>query len=626
MSDDFDSNALTEAERVDCWQKRLSRAEEYWKPFHDLVEETRKYYGNEKNKNKHNIFWASVEIMKPFLYFKQPRPYADRREKSSDPVIAAACRIITNALVWNLQQFDFDSAVKYARNDFLISGMGILEEKYEAELQQAEVDGEIGEIKSSERVVTSYFDPADFLADSEKVGIWEDAGWVARKIWMTKQEVIDAFGEEVKDLIVEPGEKDYQGKDTLVYKVWDRETAKIYWISKECKTKFLKISADLLKLPDFFPFPKPIFATQRNDSLLPVPDYAEIKSLLDELDGVTNRMKLTMKALKVSGAYDSAFPELGNILNKDVTLVSIPDFDKLRDAGGLRGIMDFAPIEQYLKVLQQLSERRQQLKAEIFELTGVSDIMRGNSNPNETATAVKQKTNFGSLRNQDRQNDMQRFLTDLFKIKAEIICECFSEETLAGFLPENNVYPPDVVWKAVQYLKAEKLSGLALGIETDTAFNQDAEAQKAMETVKTINDMIKISFEVVSAQPLLLPLYKQMMISVVATLPNARQFEAVIEQTFAQIGNQLRQSKPQQPNPQLLAVQNQAQKNAQEFAVKKEQNQIKSQELALKKQIEDNKVAMQNKEAELQFALKQEQIAAGNAVTANISTGYVKGF
>lgn len=623
MSDDFD---MTEAERVDRWQKRLSRAEEYWKPFHDLIEETRKYYGNEKNKNKHNIFWASVEIMKPFLYFKQPRPYADRREKSSDPVIAAACRIIENALVWDLAQFDFDSAVKYARNDFLISGMGILEEKYEAEMQSAEVDGEISEIKRSERVVTSYFDPADFLADSEKVGIWEDAGWAARKIWMTKQEVIDAFGEEVRNLIVEPGEKDYQGKDTLIYKVWDRETAKIYWISKECKTKFLKVSDDLLKLPGFFPFPKPIFATQRNDSLLPVPDYAEIKSLLDELDGVTNRMKLTMKALKVSGAYDSAFPELGNILNKDVTLVSIPDFDKLREAGGLRGIMDFAPIEQYLNVLKQLSERRQQLKAELFELTGVSDIMRGNSNPNETATAVKQKTNFGSLRNQDRQNDMQRFLTDLFKIKAEIICERFSEETLAGFLPENNVYPPEVVWKAVQYLKTEKLSGMALGIETDTAFNQDAEAQKAMETVKAINDMVKIAFEVISAQPLLLPLYKQMMISVVATLPNARQFESVIEQTFAKIGSQLSQPKPPQPNPQLLAVQNQAQKNAQEFAVKKEQNQIKSQELALKKQIEDNKVAMQNKEAEMQFALKQEQIAAGNAVTANISTGYVKGF
>lgn len=626
MSDDFDSNALTEAERVDQWQKKLSRAEEYWKPFHDLIEETRKYYGNEKNKNKHNIFWASVEIMKPFLYFKQPRPYADRREKNSDPVIAAACRIIENALVWNLQQFDFDSAVKYARNDFLISGMGILEEKYEAELQSAEVDGEISEIKSSERVVTSYFDPVDFLADSEKVGIWEDTGWVARKVWMTKQEVIDAFGEEVKNLIVEPGEKDYQGKDTLIYKVWDKKTAKIYWISKECKTKFLKVSDDLLKLPDFFPFPKPIFATQRNDSLIPIPDYAEIKSLLDELDGVTNRMKLTMKALKVSGAYDSAFPELGNILNKDVTLVSIHEFDKLREAGGLRGIMDFAPIEQYMNVLQQLSERRQQLKTELFELTGVSDIMRGNSNPNETATAVKQKTNFGSLRNQDRQNDMQRFLTDLFKIKAEIICERFSAETLVGFLPENNVYPPDVVWKAVQYLKTEKLSGMALGIETDTAFNQDAEAQKAMETVKAINDMIKISFEVVSAQPLLLPLYKQMMISVVATLPNARQFESVIEQTFAQIGNQLSQPKQPQPNPQLLAVQNQAQKNAQEFAVKKEQNRIKSQELALKKQIEDNKVAMQNKEAELQFALKQEQIAAGNAVTANISTGYVKGF
>lgn len=617
---------LNEAELVDKWHKKLSRAEEFWRPFHELVEETREYYKNQKNKNKHNIFWAAVEIMKPFLYFKQPRPYVDRKEKNADPVISAACRIVENALMWDLEQFDFDSVVKYARNDFLISGMGVLEEKYEAELKHAEIGGEIGEIKASERVVTDYFDPVDFLADSEKVGIWEEADWVARKIWMTKQEVIDAFGEEVRDLIVDPGDNDYKGKDTLIYKIWDKTSKKIYWISKECEIRFLKISEDMLKLQGFLPLPKPIFATQSNDAMVPVPDYSEIKSLLDELDGVTSRMRMTMKAFKVSGAYDRAFPELGNILNKDVTLVAVDDFDKLRDVGGLRGVIDFAPIEQYLNVLRGLAERRQQLKTELFEISGVSDIMRGNSDPNETATAVRQKTNFGSLRNQDRQNDMQRFLTDLFKIKAEIICERFSDETLAAFLPQSDAYPPEVIVKAVLYLKEQKLRGMILGIETDTAFNQEAEARKAMETVKSINDMIKVAFEVLSAQPLLLPLYKQMIMSVVVTLPNARQFQSVIEQTFAKIEQQIAMPKPPLPNPKLLSLQNQAQKNMQEFAVMKEKNIIKGQELALKKQIADDKVAMQNKEAEMQFALKQEKIAIGQPVTANISTGYVRGF
>ena len=144
--------------------------------------------------------------------------------------------------------------------------------------------------------------------------------------------------------------------------------------------------------------------------------------------------------------------------------------------------------------------------------------------------------------------------------------------------------------------------------------------------MKTINEMINTAFQAVSAQPLLLPVYKQMIMSIVATLPNARQFEAVIDDALNKIAQQLSQPKQPQPNPQLMAVQNQATKNQQEFAIKKEQNQLKGQELALKKQAEDNKIAMQNKEAEMQFALKQEQIASGRNVTANISTGYVKGF
>lgn len=618
-----DEKAMSEAEKVKQWHERITKAEKEYEPFHDLIKETREYYKNESKKNKHSIFWASVETMKPFLYFKQPRPYVDRKEKTSDPAEMVACKIIEKALAWDLAQFDFDSVIKYVRNDFLISGMGLAEEKYEAEFEDIVENGDLLPLKKSEKVVTSYIDPVDFIADVEKVGIWEDVTWVARKIWMTKQEVIDAFGEEVKDLIVEPGEKEYQGKDTLVYKIWDKKTSRIYWLSKVCKTDFLKVSDDLLKLNGFFPMPKPIFATQANDSLIPVPDYREIRALLKEMDGLTERMRLTMKALKVSGAYDKAFPELANILDKEVTLVAVSDFQKLKDAGGIAGIIDFAPIKQYIDVLSSLAQRRAEIKAELFEITGVSDIMRGNSDPRETAQAVKQKTNFGSLRNQDRQNDMQRFICDLFKIKAEIICERFDAETLAAFVPNT---PPKVLTQAVELLKTQKLRGMALGIETDTVFNQDAEAEKALSAVKTINDMINTAFQAVSAQPLLLPVYKQMIMSIVATLPNARQFEAVIDDALNKIAQQLSQPKQPQPNPQLMAVQNQATKNQQEFAIKKEQNQLKGQELALKKQAEDNKIAMQNKEAEMQFALKQEQLAAGRNVTANISTGYVKGF
>lgn len=609
-------------ELVERWKKKISASEKKYEDYHKLVKEIREYYTNAKKKNKQNIFWSSIETLKPFLYFKQPKPYIKRKEKNANPVQALACKILEKALEWDLEQFDFDSVIKYARNDFLLSGMGLVFEKYTADFEM--VDG--FELKNDEKVETVYFSPLDFIADVEKVNVWEDMKWLARIIYMTKQEVLDNFGEQARDIIVEDDEEDYQKKNTKVYEIWDKESQKIYYLSKECESRFLKETEDPLKVRGFFNCPKPIFATLANDGIIPVPDYTEIKEQLDELDGITARMKKIMQALKVSGCYDSSFPELNNILNKDVTLVSLSDFERLKEAGGIKGIIDFVPIDQFVNALVSLAERRQDLVTQIYEITGVSDIMRGNSDANETATAVNKKTNFGTLRNQDRQNDMQRFICDLFKIKAEIICEQFSSDKLAGFLDENEQQNIELVQQAVLLLKEDKLRGMVLDVETDVSFNQDAVAEKTMETVKVINDMVNSSFQAISAQPALLPLYRKMVESMIVTLPNARQFEPVIESVFQNI--EVGFSRPQEPkpDPEEQKIQIAAQKNQQEFQIKQEQNRIKEEELALKKQIEDNKVAMTNKEAEMQFALKQQEIAAGREMNANITTGYVKGF
>ena len=145
--------------------------------------------------------------------------------------------------------------------------------------------------------------------------------------------------------------------------------------------------------------------------------------------------------------------------------------------------------------------------------------------------------------------------------------------------------------------------------------------------------MVTAAFQVVSAQPALLPLYKQMIDSVVVTLPNTRQFSAAIDETFARIEAELAQPEQEQPNPDMIRAQAdmaRAQadqvKNANEFQIKQEANAIKQEEVALKKKIEDNKVMMANKEAEMQFALKQEELARQGQTNENITTGYVGAF
>lgn len=621
-----------QSKEVKKWLKKIKTAENKYQPYHDLIKQIREYYKNDKNKNKANIFWASIETLKPFIYFKQPKPFVERKEKTVNPVAGLACKILEKALAWDLAQFDFDGIIKYVRNDFLLSGCGLAYEKYVPSFKVVQMPDGFAEIIDKEVVETIYIDPVDFIADSDKVGIWEDCTWWARKIYMTRQDVIDQFGKEFeKDFIAVDEEKD-RLKTTEVYEVYDKNTRKIWYLSKDIKDKFLRVTDDMFKTSDFYPMPKPLFATLTNDSIIPVPDYSEIKCLLDEFDAVVERMRLTMRALKVSGAYDSSFPELVNILNKDVTLVAVSDFQKLKDAGGISGIIDFAPIEQYVQTLQALAERRTQLSAQIYEITGVSDIMRGNSDPNETATAVANKTNFGTLRNQDRQNDMQRFITDLFKIKAEIICSQFSNDSLLQFLNDEERQNMPLATAAIQMLRTEKMRGMALGIETDTAFNQEQSAQKVFDAVELVNNVLNQSLQLVSTQPLWLPLYRKMVEAVVISLPNARQWEPVIDQVFNNVQQQMMQPKPEQPNPEMLKIQNDQQKNANEFQIKQQQNAIKQQEVELKKQAEDNKVMMTNKEAEMQYDLKMREIEASKLANvqppsnANITTGYVKGF
>lgn len=571
----------------DLWMHKISAAEKKFAEYYDLITEIRQYYRNDKKRNKQNIFWASVETLKPFVYFKQPQPFVVRVNKNANQAQALACKILERALAWNMKQFDFDSVVKYARNDFLLSGMGILWEQYCSSFKQVGADF----IKDKEKVETTYVSPIMFLADTDKVNVWEDVEWIARRMYMNISEVAANFSAETAEKV-----RSQCGQNSVltVYEIWDKPTRTIYYISPQYGADFLHIQPDVLHLSGFFPCPKPIMATLANDGIIPVPDYVEIKSLLEELDGVNNRMRLTMQALKVSGCYDNSFPELANILDKDITLISLADFDKLKDAGGIKGVIDFAPIGQYVEALQILAQRRQVLIDSIYEVTGVSDIMRGTSQRVETATAVTQKTNFGTLRNQDRQNDMQRFLKDLFAIKAEIICEHFSPEFLLSFLTAEERQNHETMIKAVQILKHDKLRGMIIDLETDGCYNQEATGQKVLDTLNDINTMIGEAMKMVSVQPALLPLYRQMIESAVATMPNARQFDVIMEQVFNKIETELNKPEPVKVENTNPVVDLERQKISQDYDIKKEQNALKREELNLKKAVELNKTLKNN--------------------------------
>ena len=597
------------------WQDKIKSAQKVYAPYYETVQKARSFYKSGTDTSGQglgalstdfggNIFWSGIETQKPFLYFKQPYPCVERAEKNTSGAEEVACKILERALVWDLRQFDFDSVAKYARNDYLISGCGFIWETYEADFETVllpDFETEVT-LKKDEKVISKYVDPCNILMDTNHIGIFEEVTWIARLYYMSADEMQKNFKER-GDEIAAISSDSTDEKIHQVYEIWDKQTRHVYWWTPSLSDKILKVQDDPLKLDGFFPIAKPCFASLTNDSLIPVPDFQIIEKMLQELQGITERMRLLMQALKVSGAFDASFARLRDIFDKDVTLVALPDFERLKEAGGLKGVIDFIPIEQYITALKLLADRRDTIKNEIFEITGVSDIMRGASLKTETATAIEKKTGFGTLRNQDRQNDMQRFILDCYRLKAELICEHFSADRLKSFVSAEDNVTEEMQEEAVWILKNQKLRNMVLNIETEAFYNQDKIAQKTVSAVETISRLLQSGLAVVSMEPNLLMLYKQMIKQVAKALPQTRQFESTLDSTFLTIQNELERVKQEETAvfstlaQNLNTVRQQQEQERHKSFLNEQELLFKAKELAFK----EKELSYKDKKAELDF-------------------------
>ena len=194
----------------------------------------------------------------------------------------------------------------------------------------------------------------------------------------------------------------------------------------------MMVKDDPLNLQNFFPIPRPLYSLETDRTMLPVPEFSLYKDQADELDDITARIDHLVSMLKVRGVYDAANEELGNIFRtSEGTMIPAHNWQAFSDKGGFRGSMDFVPLESTAQVLVGLYQERTRLIQSIFELTGISDIQRGATDPRETRGAQMLKAQFSSLRLQPRQKKVERFVRDLVRLMSEVIGEIFSPETMS---------------------------------------------------------------------------------------------------------------------------------------------------------------------------------------------------
>jgi hypothetical protein len=290
-----------------------------------------------------------------------------------------------------------------------------------------------------EESVTDYVNWEDFGHSVART--WDEVSYVWRRVYLSREQLIDRFGENLGKLIpldwgpVEQGGRDEAArmqKKAAVYEIWCKPEKKVYWISKSWSSRPLDERDDPLGLDGFFPCPRPLLATTGNDSVLPIPDYVYYQDQAEEIDKLTARIAELQDAVKVRGFYAAAqTTNLNNLLSAPNNwLIPVPEWLGLKENGGARGMVEWWPIDQVVAALNALIQQRQQLINDVYQITGVADILRGMNDPRATATAEQIKGQWGTLRIRDRQVEVQRFCRDVLRIKAEVIAEKFAADTL----------------------------------------------------------------------------------------------------------------------------------------------------------------------------------------------------
>lgn len=418
------------------------------------------YEGKKTETTPFNILYSNTETMLPALYSSTPRPVVQRRFKDDDPIGKAAAtasqRILEFLLDTNIEGYEtFDEGMKTATLDGLLPGRGVTSVKYsveEGEMYDEEGDDENVEptpYKKSELVcIDTRSWNRVFFGYARK---WSKVPWVAYEEHIDREEANRLFGEEVADRIVYTTSEETDNnedrtntdaddrntgerKTALVYQIWDREGGrKVRYVSAQYADGFLAVKDDPLQLTGFFNCPRPLQFLDKSNDLLPVAPYCLYENQAKELNRLTVRINHIVEALKARGVYDAELGEdIGNLMEaKDNALVPADKSSSLAAEKGLQNAIWFMPLDVLVAVLEKLYIAREQCKRVIYEVTGISDIIRGNTAASETATAQKIKSEWGTLRLKPKQGEVQRYARDLLRMMLEVAATKFSEETWA---------------------------------------------------------------------------------------------------------------------------------------------------------------------------------------------------
>ena len=601
----------------------IAESEKAFQDYNDKSDKIDKLYAdlarlaNNTRDREFQMFWANIEVLKPSIYSRPPVPVVVPRFKDRRPIPRAASEILERACIVGFDYEDIDQVMRAVRDDLSILARGVPWCRYEVK------DG-------YQRACIEHADRRDFLHELQRS--WKDVGWVAKRSWLSKDEMEDRFKATCGDAYLEAeysvrkydkanGAADSESK-CGVWEIWNKREGKVIWVTPGVDVVLDRDKPDM-DLEGFFPCPKPAYGTTQRRSLIPVPDMLFYKDQLEEINELTGRIAALSEALKVRGFYPAGSGEIGDAIesalkrtDNNQIMVPISNWAAFGNAGA-KDMIVWLPIDVIATTIQGLVQLRKELIDDVYQITGLSDIMRGSTEASETATAQNLKAQYGSVRIRDRQAELVRVARDITRIIGEIMAENFSAKSLlemsqyeiktdaqvqaeaqqaiaaAQQQAQQAMADPKMVEQAQQnpqaaqqmlaqlkqqteaqvekinqqptiekvmaLLREQKLRPFVLDIETDSTIqpDEDAAKQRATEFITAVGGFLQQAFQLVEVVPESAPLMGDTLKFVSSQFRAGRDLEGSIDEFVEKMKARAAQPKP--PSPEQIKAQSDAQ-------------------------------------------------------------------
>lgn len=649
-----------------------------------------------RTQTKFPIFWSTVKTIQPALYSKTPTIMSERMLDEEEDQIARLGTIYIERLgKYLIKACPFDRVQYATRDDYILTGKATnrvcfydddygqdddSEEEQEPnkhfyslmplpdgsqvlvddngappppgmEVQQEE-DGTyfVIEPENAQEKATATLEPVSYkdIRHNPDARHWEEVDWVSFRLYLNKSDVKKRFGDEIAELIPYSSGEDKKKRGTVeahdrdnnyaaIWETWDRESNKVYFLCEGYDENFLEEPQDdPYGLPGFFPCPPFMLGTCETDSLYPIPDFIQLRPLIEQIHAIADRLRINIRATKKRGLYDNAVEELKNLNTdtSDAEFLGVSNFQALISKGGLQNLVQFFPTGEIAELVQQLQALLDAFSDWFLKSWGIPDILTGSSDPEETAEAQKLKQKNVGTRFKAIVREFQRLIRDDIEILCDVALAKFSDARLAEIMgvkydkPENQQVFPQVLALLRQFDER----AIRINIQTDsTTLSSELDELERRQGLMT---MVMQSFtqllQIGNGQPAVMKVGLELILYTIRSMPDGKQIEDELSQAIQAM---LQPPPPPQPDPKIaieqgkLQLQGQAlqqkgqteqgwmqietQKNQSDIQIKQLEAQLKVSELKLEQQEQSFRQQLDS------FKAKMDQMQTAGKITTD---------